>query len=382
MIRLVIDTNRLPTNFSSPSAAFRRTCGLVKEGIVQVVLPSIFTEEWRTQRLEQLKKQLQKAQEAINGLLGGGHLEIHAQVSTLNSVLITLDALSDETDKLSTQTLQRLVDQLKAEVISVADDHGKRVTNSYFGGEPPFSGIKTRKDFPDAFAYEAIVDIVNDGSNDPVVVVTSDKNLSKYLSLVKDVTCYDTLEDFVESEMIEQAIAAVPPEVNWRNALPEVSAALQAAEREILDATFVNSFINKLAGMEVYHSSIPSDNTDAIVSMISDPEDIDITWIEAEDYGPGVLRVPFSCKSEVLLDFDVYYADSYGLPEYISVQFSNPEERHFFEAQANSTALVHGHLVISVEDWFQENFTQDAKVLVDDITEIELQEDDVGNALY
>ena len=300
MIRLVIDTNRLPTNLSSPSAAFRRTCGLVREDIIQVVMPSILTEEWRTQRLEQLKKQLQKAQNATKALLSGGHLEEHPQAETLDSASNALSTLSQEAVELSNQTLQRLVDQLQIKVISVANEHGKRVTKSYFEGGAPFSAIKSRMDFPDAFAYEAITDLINDGSNDPVVVVTSDKNLAKHLSSLESLTCYDSMEDFVESEMINQAIAIVPPEVNWRTALPDVVTALQTAEEEILDVTFVGSFIDKLAGFEVSHLSIPSDNNDATVSMISDPEYIDVAWNEVEDYGPGVLRVPFSCRSEVV----------------------------------------------------------------------------------
>jgi PIN domain len=382
MIRLVIDTNRLPTNLSSPSAAFRRVCGLVGEDVVEVVMPSVLAEEWRTQQLEQLKNQMQKAQQATKGLLGGGHLEGHPQVSTLEPALTALDALSGEVEGLSQRTLQRLVEQLQAEVIPVADAHGRRVISSYFEGGPPFSGIKARQDFPDAYAYEAILDTLNDGSNDPVVVVTSDKNLAKHLSSVNNVTCHDTLEAFVESEMIQAAIAAVQSEVHWRAALPNIVAALQVAQHQMLDVTFVNSFINKLAGMEVSHSFIPSDSNDAIVSMVDDPGDIDVAWNEAEDYGPGILRVPFSCESELLLDFYVYYADSYALPEYISVQYLDPEEHHYFEAQAHAMALVRGHLVISLEDWSEEDFIESASVLVDDITAIELQKDDVGNALY
>lgn len=382
MIRLVVDTNNLPASLSKPSAAFRRACGLVGEGIVTVLVPTVFAEEWRTQQLDRFKTQLQKAQAAIKNLLAGGQLHEHAQIPALNAASTSLDALSVEAENLSTQALDRLIAQLQASLIPIGNDHGKRVTSAYFRGAAPFTGIKARKDFPDAFAYEAITDLVNDGSNGPVVVVTADKNLAKHLSAANKITCYENLEDFVESALVTEAITGVKQEAEWQAALSQVAIALQAAQEKIFAANFVSSFIAKLAGMQVFHASIPSDNSDATISMIDDPKNIEVSWDEAEDYGPGVLRVPFSCTSELLLDFDVYYADSYGLPDYISVQSGYPAEHAFFDAQATSTGLVKGHLVVTVEDWSGENFTENASVVVDDIMEIELQEDEGGIALY
>lgn len=382
MIRLVIDTNRLPKNLSSPSAAFGRVCRLAEEGIVQVAMPNVLAEEWRTQQLEQLSGQLRKARESIKGLLVGAQLEGRAEVANLETALTDLDTLANEAEQLSNQTLQRMADQLQAEVVPIANDHGERVAKSYFSGGPPFSGVKTRKDFPDAFAYEAILDIANADQNDSLVVVTSDKNLSKHVSLIDNVTCYDTLEDFVVSDVVAEASAAVDLEANWRAALPAITEDSQVAEADIIGEEFHYSFSEKLDYIEVFHESIPSDNHDAYVSMISDPEDIDVAWDEAEDYGPGVLRVPFSCKTEVLLDFNVYYADAYGLPEYIGVQYVDPDETHYFEAQAYSTALVHGHLVVSVDDWPEEEFAANASAKVDEITKIDLEDDDGGNTLY
>jgi hypothetical protein len=381
MIRVVIDTNSLPRNIASPSAAFKRTMKLIQEGVIKVLMPHVVAEEWRTQQLEHLRKQLQKADEALEGLLGGEYMQGNADVTALTAAATTIEQAAAHGDAISHQSLGHLLKQLQTQVIAIAGEHGPRVAAAYFKGSSPFSGVKSRKDFPDAFLYEAVADLSGPDPADQVVAVTADKNLAKHLSSLPGVTRVETLEQLVESEQVKALAAKIALEAKWIKELPAVVKTIKEKEEAILGEDFIDSFIDALAHREVQHTSIPSDNRDATVSMVDDPKDIEIEWDEAQDYGPGVLRVPFSCTSDVLLDFYVYHSDAYGQPDFIRVQWADPEENHLFDAQADATAEVTGFISVTLKEWPGSMSPESIEVTVDEITDVELSEDDRGNAL-
>lgn len=381
MIRIVIDTNKLPRNLSAPSAAFTRIVRLVEEGVIEVIMPHVIAEEWRTQQMEHLRKQLQKAGDALKDLLGGGHLYSHDQLVALTNGATAAQQTTNDIEGVSQQALARLLTQLQTTAIPVADTHGGRVIASYFKGSPPFSGLKTREDFPDAFVYETLADLNRDAEN-PIIFITADKNLATHASSLAGVRCMETLEQLVESEAVQQLTAQIELETQWRDALPGILAALQQSEGTLIaDPSFINSFINSLAGREVEHHSIPSDNSDARIDMVDDPTDVEIDWDNAEDYGPGVVRVPFTCQSEVLLDFYIHHADAYGQPDHIRIQWADHEVHHFFEAQSDATAAVQGFISVTLEEWSAGLDEDTTDVSVDEITEADLVEDKFGNAL-
>lgn len=381
MIRVVIDTNNLPRSLSSPSAAFKRTVKLTQEGVIGVLMPHVVAEEWRTQQLEHLRRQLQKAEGAVKDLLTGGHVTGHGELVALDAAGAAIAETAAGVEAISHQSLEHLLGELQTQVIPIADAHGSRVATAYFKGSSPFSGVKARKDFPDAFVYEAVADLTGVEPADHLVIVTADGNLRKHLLTLPGTTCFETLEQFVESEQVKELTAAIALETQWHEELPGVLAAIKEHEQDLITQSFINSFINTLAHQQVEHPSIPSDNRDATVSMIGDPENIEIDWDEAEDYGPGVLRVPFVCTSEVLLDFYIFHADAYDQPDFISVQWADHEEQPFFDAQANATAEVKGHMSVTLKEWPESMGPTSIEATVDEIAEVDLDEDDTGNAL-
>jgi hypothetical protein len=167
---------------------------------------------------------------------------------------------------------------------------------AYFKGASPFTGIKARKDFPDAFVYEAVADLSVPQAARHLAAVTADEYLRKQLSWLPGVTCFQTLTEFVESNQVRELTAAVALEARWRDEPAGVIAALKENETHLISTDFINSFLNTVAHRRVDHPSVPSDNGDATASMVDDPSGIEIEWNEAEDYGPRVLRVSFSWR--------------------------------------------------------------------------------------
>jgi rRNA-processing protein FCF1 len=382
MLRVVIDTNNLPLSAESKSAAMVRLDKLLDEGVLTVLMPAVIAEEWRTQRLEGLKGQLQKASTALSGLASEKALLTDAVGAAFASALEKLDELTPKAEELSHALLERLVTRLKAEVIETGG-HGERVLASYFRGDPPFSSPKSRKDFPDAFLFETVRAAVGQAGEDTVAVATKDANLAKHLSKLGGVLIFDSLEALVESDEVRGLVSALEQETLWRQRIPQVIERLQELSDADLVARVSDSFVDKLALRNVSHPSIPADNQDATVSMVDDPTDIEIDWDDVSDYGPGLLRIPFSCSSELLLDFYVYYADAYGMnSDHISITWADPETHRFFDAQSYTTAHVEGYLLYRVTGWQDGVQLDNVEITVDAISEAELEEDDAGNALH
>lgn len=383
MLRVVIDTNGLPLSPASPSAALKRLDTLIEKDIATVLMPSVVAEEWRTQRMEVLRGQLQKAVNALSSLISEKHLFSANTAETLGSALEEVKQLTPQAEDLSHLLLQRLLLRLQAQVEDTANHHGKRVLASYFSGNPPFTSAKARSDFPDAFLFESVRDALNDVDEGAVAVVTKDANLAKHLSGLGNIFIFETLEDFVESAAVQELVDAAGAEAQWKQRLPQIVEMLQQIDDEDLVTRMSNSFVDKLAMTNVSHSSIPADNGDATVSMVGDPTDIQIDWDSLSDYGPGLVRVPFSCSSEVLLDFYVYYADAYGMDsDHISVTWADPEDHPYFDAQSHATVHVEGYLLCTVAEWQDDEHTDDVEISVDQISESKLEENDDGKVLY
>lgn len=380
---VVIDTNNLPRNAAAPSAAFRRVTKLVEEGVIKVEMPFVIAEEWRTQQTGHLRKQLQKSEEALKDVLEGGYLQGHAEVQNLTRSIDAIRRTTPDVEALSRRALERLLGQLRTEVTPIATTHGSKVIDAYFKGSAPFSVVKSRKDFPDAFIYEAVSDFTGDDQPKSLVVVTADGNLSKHLSALPDVTCVASLEQLVESDQVRQLTLEIALEARWRGDLPNIVGTVrQNAEAPLSTVDFRNSFVDSVAGHTVYHQTIPSDDGEATISQVDDPDDLEIEWDDIEDYGPGLFRVPFSCTSEVLLGFPVYYSEAYSQPDHIMVQWSDPEETRSFEAEAYANAKVRGFLSIELDEWPGAMAAANFAVSVDEISQIELDEDEDGNALH
>jgi hypothetical protein len=381
MIRVVIDTNSLPRDVSVPSAAFQRAATLVSEGVLRVIFPHVVAEEWRTQQLEHTRKHLQKIGAALRDVTSTGHLQGHAQLQQLQATAAAVPLVLNDLEALSQAALQRLLQQLQAEVVPVNGAHGARVLAAYFGGQPAFNGVKNRQDFPDAFVFETVRDLVGAPPNNALSVITADANLGKHVATVAGVTRYESLDGFVASEAVQQAAAEIQLEADWAAALPDVLTRVRALEAELRTDAFFQALINALHGTEVDHHSLPSDGGEATIQFVSDPDDLEFEWDEAESYGPRLLRVPFSCNCDVSLSMAVYYADAYGLGGHFSVRYTDPEDTAFFDVQAEATADVRGYALITTSDWPNDISEETTEIGLDTIEGVVLVEDAKGSVV-
>lgn len=381
-IKVVIDTNNLPRKFSPPSAAYKRIVTLVQEGVVDVLIPYVVIEEWRTQRNGELKTEFQKLKKSMRDILVFGAFGDEKGVQLLEKSAETIARWESESEKIAKDALGEMLNSLGATVLPVTGDHALKVVDAYFSGGPAFSKPKMRDDFPDSFIYSAIADARQTNKRSSFFVVTQDRNLKTYLEKLDGTVCVKSLRDLIESAAIKSAAEEVATEAAWRGKFKSIVLALSKTLELSTDRLFENSFVNAVSGKVVTHSSIPSDDNDAWVTMVGIEDEPEIAWDQAEDYGPGQLRVPFECKSTLTLDFPIFYADAYSQPDHIHVQFGDPDIDKFFNAEAEAVAIVKGFLAITVDDWQAE--TPDVEydeLTIDEVTEIELQEDEAGSVV-
>lgn len=86
---------------------------------------------------------------------------------------------------------------LKANIDDFDCKMSERVLNAYFDGDSPFSVPKCRKDIPDAFIYESLKKLTNEYE---IVFVCADHNLRSKCAELTNVTGYESLSDFENSD--------------------------------------------------------------------------------------------------------------------------------------------------------------------------------------
>lgn len=68
-----------------------------------------------------------------------------------------------------------------------------RFFNNYFTNGPAFSGVKSHKDFPDAFIYQSIVNYSAE-TEEEINVIVNDGNLSKALNKIDNIKTWKSLK--------------------------------------------------------------------------------------------------------------------------------------------------------------------------------------------
>lgn len=213
--------------------------------------------------------------------------------------------------------------KLGANVHSVSDHHGASVVKKYFEGSPPFSQVKARKDFPDAFIWEAVVDIssVVGGVN----VVTGDGPLASGIGALEGIFVYKSLHDFVSSAALEVL--------------------LQQTENLGTIMTFLASdakVTSEYIAEPIRERLRQSDNTpfskecEATFLDVGELRELDIITRAVEDYGEGLFVLPFSAKIECLIQYYMPKSDYWG---------SEPEAKP-------SSAVDWNDHVFQVEDYY------------------------------
>jgi hypothetical protein len=378
MIDIVIDTCIYRTDPKREKAAFRILTKLATNGFIRVHIPHVVEREFSTQQRELLDTTFGEAKKFVSAIRKKVSESLIHEVNGIDKLI---EAFRVKAEAEITSSLSSWAAEISAEIHPPRSHHGELVLNAYFSGSPPFSQAKERKDFPDAFIYESIRDLVK--LKESFHFVSADENLRNACAKLKGIKTYATLEEFLKSD-------------------PSVEAAHHLEHLEKLNlfrvhigaysANFIGHInrllLNYLPYKPFEDNHFKSDDNSGAVEMMDEPEDIEIDESKIEILGVDTLLVPFSCHLNALVYYSIFAADYWVMNDNdslgISVSQNENSSDHYLEASEEVTLKIHGVFSISFEFDQEEkindpeidfaSYLEDAEVTLEDVDSIQVIE--------
>ena len=328
MIHVFIDTSALPRHPAHLGAAFKRLCQLVNNGLVEIHLSTVVTKEWESQFAEEFAQLVEKAKVPMERLLRHPWAERIHGYKTARRVAARLgDA---RINQIVTSRFKALLREMRADILPIGAHHGQSVVDGYFAGSFPFEKPKNREDFPDAFVFQCAKDLAIqlDAELDCII---ADKNLREKITQLDSMRVYQSINDFVQSEVVANLVGQQQVEQMWQAIFVQLSGQLPKQAEELMGELEVLA-ADKLAFTRISHPQIPDDNSEAFITGVYEPIEVKFQWDNIRNFGPGLITLPvaFECKAEI--EFSVYRGDAYDVPPGVWVEEKDPEEYHYFDA--------------------------------------------------
>jgi hypothetical protein len=170
MIHLVLDTSIFRSDPKREKPAFRAVKQLAQVGHLKLHVPYWVKREFVTQQSSLISDRLAEITSAAKGIL---------RSTTQQDLIRYAQEINDDVDSMRARSADLLLvefnqwlETCRAVEYSVNPEHAQRVTDDYFSGAPPFTGLKHRTDIPDSFIWQSILDISNE--NAPLTIVSND----------------------------------------------------------------------------------------------------------------------------------------------------------------------------------------------------------------
>lgn len=213
----------------------------------------------------------------------------------------------------------------------------------------PFRSQKNREDFPDAFIWETILEIL-DKEKGPIHVVATDGGLYKTAAKTDGIIAHKTLKDFIDSPQCQASLTALKKHVVRTN-LKRVTGSLADVFGK-LELQFAANIGEELDGKDVFSNKIPNDTGDGRVFGVYETyEDLEFDFDNVEYYGEGEISIPFCAK---IPDCTVTYAIQKG--EYHMLDHSKQKRisvddltEHYYDAEEEFTVTVMGTLLVKLD---------------------------------
>lgn len=382
MVQIFIDTSSLPRNPGRLGVKFDRLCQLANSELVKVFLSEVVFKEWTTHFSEELYKKIHATFNALSEITNHPWVSAIENYNIVKQAKDILKISKAETYKIAELKVKEIIKKLKAEIISIDDSHGRNVLNDYFAGVPPFKTVKNREDILDSFIFHCVKDL-GIKLNSQIHCIVSDRSLNSAISKLDSMTVYESIDEFVKSDIVEEIIKIRDREITWKSILEQAIDYVKSKSKKIKDD--INSLIiDELAGTFISHPEIPSDDNNAFIVLVDDPEDITLEWDDIEDFGPGLLLVSFDLKCKVSVEFSIYHSDAYSMPEGVWVHIGDHEEDDFFDAGCDLLISVEGNLAVELDmDKFEESKIIEIKeVEIDEIMDKHVIERTDGSIFY
>jgi len=208
----------------------------------------------------------------------------------------------------------------KATLHKFNEKDSTKVFEAYFTGEKPFKSLKNRNDIPDAFIYATIKKVA---LNSTIHLISGDKNLTEKCNEDNNIVIHNTFEEFYIHDDFKKI------EKNYNQL--KFNQKIEGAKEIIIDNKdsideAVRDFCSNIQYLEFVDESLPSDNGDATIFAIDDPEIIieegEIKFIDNKFF------VPITVKGKASIDYAVFKSDYWQMEEHLSI--SEDLNKHYY----------------------------------------------------
>ncbi|MGH1588655.1 PIN domain-containing protein [Methylobacterium phyllosphaerae] len=352
MVAVAIDTS-VARGAGWKSAAFRSLLALAADGTIALYIPETVYQELRTQWRETYDDRLNQAKKAIRILR-----DIALLPASEGQALEAVDAELSKTcssEDVSNTAFEELCKTCKIERLPITPEQAERVWKSYYNGEPPFGKVKQREDIPDAYIFESLRDLSNNRSG--LLILCADGRLAKACASLEKVSIFKKIEDLMVCKEVKDAALETTIGKHWDAVKHKL---LADVDQEVTEFVIEN-IENIIMWETVRDERIPSDSNDAEITMFGSADDIII--IERDEFTKGFFKYIVTFKSQCLLSFFVSKWEAYNVPDWVSVSHGDPEEEHYFEAEADREVLV--TLTLALEVDLREDYEDESPILRD-----------------
>lgn len=369
-INVFIDTSAL----YAFGAAFDRLQYLVSIEVARVFLSHVVVREWASHIDSDLRKSVEAAKSNLHDVIKNPCASYFGKVELLAETSAYLDELLAKTPEISQNKMEGLLAQLQAQIMPLEIGHGSVIIDSYFNGVPPFRSKKSRQDFPDAFILENAKDVIK-AAGAPLHCIVADGPLSSALSSIEGIILYPSLKYFVQSDVVNELASNKGQERVWLSIYEKIRGNLSKASEEI-ESSLESLFLNELPGQKVEHPAIPDDNNEAIISGLYEPTNVSLYWEDIENYGNGIITIPFSCEVKGSIEFYVFRADAYDVPDEVWIDFQDPESHHYFDAGGEVLLAISGTIEVrfEIEEPNEGDLPEITEILINEIEELTIHE--------
>ncbi|GKS58175.1 hypothetical protein YTPLAS18_17020 [Nitrospira sp.] len=256
-----------------------------------------------------------------------------------------LERLKERIEKSTKKGFETWAKGVKAKTHSIKPHHGKIVARDYFVGNAPFAQRKSRKDIPDSFIYQCIIDISKQCPK--LHVVADDGALSEACQRNSRLAVHRSLDDFIKTP---ECIALIKNQ-EFSHDLPRVTSFLKTQHLVTLSDQLSYVLDTSLPGNNFEDRGIPSDGNEASIDGVYETTEVEFDFESIDYLGFGSILLPFLCTVDADVGFFIFKGDYYVLSDdrQESISVSEYNNDHYFEAQERHEVSVSGVLGITFD---------------------------------
>ena len=280
---------------------------LAKANQIRLYIPYVVEREFVT-FLEQVQRK--RIEKAINALTAASN---YALIGPRTANLATsLDAIRSSIDQIVSERGAAFVDWLnqnEARRMGLTLDQTVKAMEAYFAGLPPLKQPKSRKDIPDSFIFQSVLELHADHPSDFGTVV-EDGPLRTALCDA-GIECWSSLREFLTSSKGQSLVAEEFITTNKRVACEHVRSITRSKSSEI--AVLLEENLLSMAGSIIYGDSLPGENGEIYFTSIDVPFEVEVDSIEY--LGEFIFIADLTARVELMYEFVVSNFDAIDLED-------------------------------------------------------------------